>query len=68
MPPKVSAPKMMRRAGDLRQNQTEAEYDLERTKYLQSLGYRVLRFWNNELLNNMDGVLRRIWEEANKVP
>jgi hypothetical protein len=28
MPPKVSTPKMMRRAGELRQNQTEAESKL----------------------------------------
>jgi len=119
MPPKVSTPKMMHRAGELRQNQTEAEarlwsrlrahrmagiqfrrqhaignyvvdfcsprrklvieldgsqhldqadYDLERTKYLQSLGYRVLRFWNNDVLNNTDSVLQAIWEEVNKVP
>ena len=110
MPPKVSTSKMMYRAGELRQNQTEAEaklwsrlrahrmagvqfrrqhaignyvvdfcsprrkivieldgsqhldqaeYDLERTKYLEAKGYRVLRFWNNEVMNE-------IWIEINK--
>jgi very-short-patch-repair endonuclease len=95
MPPKNTIPKMMRRAGELRKEQTEAEaklwsrlrshrmggihfrrqhaignyivdfcarrrkliieldgsqhlqqeeYDVERTKYLESLGYRVMRF------------------------
>ena len=28
-----------------------------RTSYLASDGYRVLRFWNNEVLENMSGVL-----------
>lgn len=117
MPPKVSTPKMMRRAGELRQNQTEAEaklwsrlrahrmagvqfrrqyaignyivdfcsprrkliieldgsqhldqaeYDVERTKHLEVKGYRVLRFWNHDVMNNVDKVLICIWEELNK--
>jgi very-short-patch-repair endonuclease len=117
MPPKVSTPKMMRRAGELRQNQTEAEaklwarlrahrmagvqfrrqhaignyivdfcsprrkliieldgsqhidqadYDVERTKHLEAKGYRVLRFWNHDVMNNVDQVLTCIWDELNK--
>jgi very-short-patch-repair endonuclease len=31
--------------------------DLERTKWLESRGYRVLRFWNNEVLQNLEGVV-----------
>jgi very-short-patch-repair endonuclease len=31
--------------------------DLERTTYLESKGYRVLRFWNSDATNNIDGVL-----------
>ncbi|HJV59057.1 MAG TPA: endonuclease domain-containing protein, partial [Methylomirabilota bacterium] len=34
--------------------------DAERTALFEALGYRVLRFWNNEALGNTDGVLRRI--------
>jgi very-short-patch-repair endonuclease len=119
MPPKVSTPKMMHRAGDLRHNQTEAEaklwsrlrahrmagvqfrrqhaignyivdfcsprrkliieldgsqhldqaeYDLERTQYLEAKGYRVLRFWNNDVMNNIEIILNTIWNEINKVP
>ncbi|HEX5529632.1 MAG TPA: DUF559 domain-containing protein, partial [Methylomirabilota bacterium] len=34
--------------------------DTERTALLEALGYRVLRFWNNEALGNTDGVLERI--------
>ena len=32
-------------------------YDAARTRYLEDQGYRVLRFWNNEVLQNIDGVL-----------
>ena len=31
-----------------------------RTGYLEAQGYRVLRFWNNEVLGNLDGVLQVI--------
>jgi len=34
-----------------------ADADAARTSFLQSQGYRVLRFWNNEVLQNLDGVL-----------
>ncbi len=30
--------------------------DLPRTRVIESEGYRVLRFWNNEVLGNPDGV------------
>lgn len=42
------------------QHLEQAEYDEERTKYLNSLGYKVIRFWNNEVTNNMDGVILAI--------
>ena len=31
-------------------------YDKNRTIYLNSQGYEVLRFWNNEVLSNIEGV------------
>ena len=31
--------------------------DSERTQYLQARGYRVLRFWNDQVLNDIDGVI-----------
>ena len=31
-------------------------YDLSRTKYLENKGYKVIRFWNNDIDNNLDGV------------
>ena len=36
--------------------------DAARTRFLESLGYRVLRFWNNEVIENLEGVLERIRE------
>jgi very-short-patch-repair endonuclease len=117
MPPKTTTPKIQYRAGELRQNQTEAEaklwsrlrahrmagvqfrrqhaignyivdfcsprrklvieldgsqhldqaeYDSKRTKYLEAKGYHVLRFWNNEIINEIDAVLNVIWTELNK--
>ena len=34
--------------------------DAGRTGWLEAAGYRVIRFWNNDLINNMDGVLESI--------
>lgn len=36
-------------------------YDNERTKFLNSLGYRVLRFWDNEVFKNISDVLETIY-------
>ena len=44
-------------------NEKEAiEKDNERIKWLEDKGYRVLRFWNNEVLKNMGGVSEKIGE------
>ena len=32
------------------------EQDSERTKWLESQGFRVMRFWNNDVRSNMNGV------------
>ncbi len=37
-----------------------AERDQARTSWLESAGYRVLRFWNNDATQNIDGVLEAI--------
>ncbi|MEK7354117.1 MAG: endonuclease domain-containing protein [Chloroflexota bacterium] len=36
--------------------------DEQRTNYLEGRGYKVMRFWNNDVLQNVDGVLVRIME------
>jgi hypothetical protein len=38
-----------------------AQQDRERTAYLERNGVRVLRFWNSEVSDNLDGVLEAIY-------
>jgi very-short-patch-repair endonuclease len=42
------------------QHLEQEEYDLERTAYLESQGYNVIRFWNNDVMNDIHNVLRVI--------
>jgi very-short-patch-repair endonuclease len=42
------------------QHLIQKEYDTERTKYLESLGYKVLRFWNHDVMKDIEGVIRAI--------
>ena len=41
---------------------TKIEKDIERTKWLEKEGYHVIRFWNNDVLTNIEGVVFRIRE------
>ena len=41
------------------------EYDKTRTEYLNTFGYKVIRFWNNEIYENIEGVVLRLKEEIN---
>jgi very-short-patch-repair endonuclease len=47
----------------------EVEKDRQRTRYLESKSYQVVRFWDNEVLQDLDSVLARIKEllEARKI-
>src|SRR5271163_4144954 len=42
------------------QHAVRQDTDAKRTRWLESEGYRVIRFWNNEVLGNLDGVLESI--------
>lgn len=42
--------------------------DLIRTRFLEEKGYNVLRFWNNEVLNNLEGVLSLVLENTSSLP
>ena len=35
-------------------------YDIERTRYLESQGYRVIRFWNNDVMNDIEGLVHAL--------
>ena len=42
------------------QHSENIEQDCIRDKWLREQGYRILRFWNNEVLTNIEGVLEVI--------
>ena len=44
------------------QHVEDRQKDRERDKLLTEAGFKVLRFWNNEIFENLDGVLERIQE------
>jgi very-short-patch-repair endonuclease len=45
------------------QHADQVDRDADRTAALQQLGYRVIRFWNNDVLVNTEGVLSEIVRE-----
>ena len=44
------------------QHADAGRFDQRRSDFLVAKGYRVLRFWNNDVTENIDGVLERISE------
>jgi len=44
------------------------DFDNKRTTYLNNVGYTVLRFWNNEIFDNIQGILERINDVLNSLP
>ena len=42
------------------QHARQQDRDAARTAWLESPGFRVLRFWNHEVLGNIEGVAERI--------
>ena len=42
------------------QHMEQAEHDAKRTALLEGAGFRVLRFWNNQVLNELDAVVEMI--------
>lgn len=50
------------------QHGVQIKRDAMRSKFLESEGYRVLRFWNNEVLTNIDGVLEVIRSAVLETP
>ena len=43
------------------QHAENAALDLQRSAYLNKMGYRVVRFWNNEVLQETEAVLEAIF-------
>ena len=49
------------------QHLEQEDYDRERTAFLESKGYRVLRFWNHQVMNEIEGVLQVIGDALEQV-
>jgi very-short-patch-repair endonuclease len=62
----IAAEKKMVIELDGGQHVTNKALDEDRDQYIESEGYRVLRFWNNEVLQKNEGVLERIRQEILK--
>jgi len=50
------------------QHADQQDADARRTAWLESQGYRVLRFWNNQALENPEGVLLEIQQALRNRP
>jgi very-short-patch-repair endonuclease len=50
------------------QHAKAADYDRVRTSFLQRQGYRVLRFWNNDVVENIEGVVASIADALSSSP
>jgi len=42
------------------QHLDDEEYDNHRKEFLETKGYKVLRFWNNDVMNDLNGVIQAI--------
>jgi very-short-patch-repair endonuclease len=50
------------------QHQSAIDYDARRDAAIRALGYRVLRFWNNQVLQETDSVLQCIADALKQPP
>jgi very-short-patch-repair endonuclease len=49
------------------QHERSSPREAERTGFLQNQGYRIVRFWNNEVLANLEGVHQTITDELGRI-
>ena len=49
-------------------SRSESPEDRQRDRALCDLGYCVIRIWNNDVIENLDGVLQRLLSELEKSP
>lgn len=50
------------------QHASSLDADERRTRFLENEGYRILRFWNNDVLSNADGVIAVIVGQVEQAP
>jgi very-short-patch-repair endonuclease len=51
--------------GEQHGHEQKLTYDAKRTAYLEAQGYRVIRFWNHEVRESLDGVVETILDAVN---
>jgi very-short-patch-repair endonuclease len=44
------------------QYSSQVTYDQKRTTWIEQQGFRVLHFWNNEVMQNIEAVKEAIWQ------
>jgi very-short-patch-repair endonuclease len=49
------------------QHLEQNDYDIARTTYLESQGYKIIRFWNDQVMDDREGVVRSIEEGLNDI-
>ena len=49
------------------QHARSSPHEAKRSGFLENEGYRILRFWNNEVLANLDGVHQTIAAELDRI-
>lgn len=54
--------------GDSHYEECQIIYDEIRTKYLESFNNKVIRFTNNEVMENLEGVLESITSQLKQIP
>lgn len=50
------------------QHAEAVDYDAARSLYLEAQGYKVVRFWNNDVLGNIDGVIEEVAARLSSSP
>jgi len=46
----------------------DAPHDERRDAWLRAQGFKVMRFWNNEIMSNLDGVLATVMAAVTELP
>jgi len=54
--------------GGQHNSEESMRFDEARTKFLNSVGYKVIRFWNSDIWGNIQGVLEQIAFELGSLP
>ena len=54
--------------GDSHGNDSRESLDAQRTAFLEKVGFRVIRFWNHQVLTDVDNVTETIFDALNMDP